>query len=225
LSSEEELLDNALPEIRRLVNEKWKSFPNLRILIITPRHWLRVYNRHMEDHMQQTGELLILERLSQGQRGDILDYFSKVESLIKEIIQARLLGLFSENAEDFDQILQRVGFNNCLILLEDWGVIRGNLKKKIERLKKVRNQFAHSWNEYDVYYKKDAKKKPIRLADNLAVFGQDAKEVWLQLIKIYMHAEVKHVGLLISKLDDPNTIKVWDEITRKGGSRKHSEEV
>jgi hypothetical protein len=32
---------------------------------------------------------------------------------------------------------------------------------------------------------------------------QDAKEVWLELIRIYMQAEVKDIGHLISKLDDP----------------------
>jgi hypothetical protein len=137
-----------------------------------------------------------------------------VEFLVREIIQARILGLFlfSAKVKEFDQILQKAGFYGCIRLLEEWRMIGNNLKGKIDMVNSVRNQLAHSWNEWDVYYKKNGKNKGIRLLDNLEEFRKDAKEVWLQLIKIYMQATVKDIGRLISKLDDPNTINVLSDI-------------
>ena len=69
-----------------------------------------MYDGNLNGHKELWGESF-LQRVSS--RGDILDYFSKVESLVREIIQARILGLFlfSEKVEQFDQLLQKVGFN------------------------------------------------------------------------------------------------------------------
>jgi hypothetical protein len=147
-------------------------------------------------------------------RGDILAFFSRLEGLVREIIQARILGLFlfPVKAEEFDQILQKVGFNGSIRLLNDWGVIKGNLKKKIDELNGIRNQLAHSWDECDVYYDRKA---GIRLKDNIAEFREDAKKVWFELIKIHMKAEVKDIGNLMVRLGDYNTIPVWNDITKE----------
>ena len=203
MSSDEEVLNDAIPRIERLVLEKWGSHPDLRLLIITPTRWIRVYNGNLNGHKELLGESF-LERLES--RGGILDYFSKVEFLVREIIQARILGLFlfSAKAEEFDQILQKVGFYGCIRLLNDWGMIENNLKGKIDKVNGVRNQLAHSWSERDVYYKKNAENKRIRLLDNIEEFRGDAKEVWLELIRIYMKPEVKDIRRLLSKLEDPN---------------------
>jgi hypothetical protein len=147
-------------------------------------------------------------------RGDILAFFSRLEGLVREIIQARILGLFllSAKAEEFDKILQKVGFNNSIGLLIEWGVIKGSLRKKIDRLNGIRNQLAHSWDERDVYYDKKA---GIRLRDKIVEFRQDAKKVWLELIKIHMKAEAKDIGNLTVKLGDYNTIPAWNDITKE----------
>jgi hypothetical protein len=114
-------------------------------------------------------------------------------------------------------MLQRVGFNGRIGLLMDWDVIEGNLKSKIERLNGVRNQLAHSWSEQDVYYKFEG--KHIRLNESLDQFRIDAKEVWVEvwveLIKIYMQAEVKDLGRLLVKLDDYNTFDAWTKISKR----------
>lgn len=193
----------------------------MRLLLMTPTKWLRVYDGMLHGRDQPLERSFIRKLMT---RGDILDYFSKVESLVKEIIQARLLGLFlfSEKAEEFDDILQKVGFRGCVELLEGWGVIEGNLKRKIEKINTVRNQYAHSWSEHDVYYEKDPSKKPIRLASNIVKFREDAESVWVGLIEIYMRYEVKDLGRLISKLDDPNTINVWGDITAAREARNIS---
>jgi hypothetical protein len=89
LLSDEQILDEALPQIESLVLKKWKSSSELRLLIITPTKWLRVYDGNVNGHDDRPLESSFIDKLSK--RGDILDYFSKVESLVREIIQARIL--------------------------------------------------------------------------------------------------------------------------------------
>jgi hypothetical protein len=74
-------------------------------------------------------EFASIDRLAK--RGDILDFFSKLEGLVNEIIQAMILGLFSAKVKEFDNILQKVSFAGCIDLLIKWKVIKGDLKGKI----------------------------------------------------------------------------------------------
>jgi hypothetical protein len=98
LSSDEETLNSAIPEVMRLIRKDWKSdrsFLDLRLLIITPSQWLRVYNGNMNLHHELI-EFASIEQLGKMRdiRGDILAFFSRLEGLVREIIQARILGLF-----------------------------------------------------------------------------------------------------------------------------------
>ena len=201
-----------------VIRKNWKDNPaysNLRLLIITPNQWLRDYNGDMKLHFE-VREFSSMERLAK--RGDILDFFSKLEVLVKEIIQARIFGLFlfSTKADEFEQVLQRAGFYNYLRLLEDWGIISGSLRNKIGKLNKICNQLAHSWDERDVYYDRKA---GIRLRDNIVEFREEAKKVWLELIKVHMKAEVKDRENLKVRLEDYNTIPAWNDITKERKSR------
>jgi len=139
MSSDEERLDSAIPEIMEIIRKNWVGNPaysDLRFLIITPNQWLRVFNGDMTLHFE-VKEFASMEKLAK--RGDILDFFSKLEVLVKEIIQERILGLFlfSTKADQFEQILQRVGSYNILRLLNDWEVISDSLRDKIGRLNKL----------------------------------------------------------------------------------------
>jgi uncharacterized protein YutE (UPF0331/DUF86 family) len=40
-----------------------------------------------------------------------------------------------------------VNFNSAIELLERWGIISSGLSKQISKIKAVRNQLAHRWNE------------------------------------------------------------------------------
>jgi hypothetical protein len=55
-------------------------------------------------------------------------------------------------------------------ILVEWGVIKGNPKKKINRLNGIHKNLAHSWDERDVYYR-------IRSKDKIVEFREEAKEV------------------------------------------------
>jgi hypothetical protein len=228
-SSDEETLNSVIPDIMSLIRKNWKDksnplFSELRLLIITPSQWLRVFNGDMKLH-HEVIEFASIEQLGKRPyiRGDILAFFSRLEGLVREIIQARILGLFlfSAKAEEFDQILQKVGFNNSIRLLVEWGVIKGSLQNKIDKLNGIRNKLAHSWDERDVYYDR---KTGVRILDNIVEFRKDAKEVWLELIKVYMKAEVKDIGNLMVKLGDYNTINVWNDIIKERKSEGYTDE-
>jgi hypothetical protein len=219
LPSNAETIEAAIPDIMRLIQKDWSSFLDLRLLIITPSQWLYVHNGRMEPHYELI-ENAMIERIGRARhlvRGDAINFVSKLESLVREIIQARILGLFSPKVREFDDVLKKVPFDGCIKLLIKWKVIEGDLKSKIEGLKNVRNQLAHSWSESDVLYKN------ISLYDNIEEFRKDAKEVWISLIEIYMKDEVKDLGILLNKLGDYNTINVWSDITKERESRGYTD--
>ncbi len=220
MPSDEETLRAAIPDIMRLIRKDWSSFLDLRLLIITPSQWLYVHNGRMEPHFELI-EGAMIDRIGRARhlvRGDAIDFVSKLESLVREIIQAKILGLFSPKVQEFDDILKKVPFDGCIKLLIKWKVIEGDLKSKVEDLKNVRNHLAHSWSERDVLYKN------ISLYDNIEEFRKDAKEVWLRLIEIYMKDEVKDLGILLNKLGDYNTINAWKDISKERESRGFTEE-
>jgi hypothetical protein len=230
LSSDEETLNNAIPEIQRLVEEKWLSSDpalDLRLLIMTPSRSLYVSNGHAEYNRQRTENAMTGQLIGlQLARGNILDFFSKLEILVKEIVQANILGLFSPKVREFDQVLLKLNFADYVELLYKWRVIKSSLKEKIDDLRKIRNHYAHSWSESDTIplYKKDEKGNPVSLRDNIERFRKDTREVMLALIEIYMKEEVKHLGILLNKLGDYNTINVWSDITKERKSRGVTDE-
>jgi hypothetical protein len=226
LISDEESLDSAIPEIETLIRKNWKEKRDLdlRLLIITPRQWLRVYNGDMRLN-HEIIEFGSIEKLGTGRemRGDILAFFSRLEGLVREMIQARISGLYlsSAKAEEFDEILQKAGFNNCITLLKDWGMIKGKLRKKIGNLTGIRNRLAHSWDERDVFYDKKAR---IMLKDKIVEFREEVKEVWLELIKIHMKAEAKDIENLKVRLGGYNTIPAYNDIKESESRRVTDEE-
>jgi hypothetical protein len=112
-------LDAKIPEIESLIWKHRDSFRDLRILLITPNQWLRVYNGRIEKY-ESASELHFVRGLK-PYRGDILDFFAKLEFLVNELIQARFLGLFSEKAYEFDDLLVKIDFEQKIRLLKKWG--------------------------------------------------------------------------------------------------------
>jgi hypothetical protein len=222
MSADEEQLHNIIPKIQDLVRQKWQSFPDFRLLIITSTEWLRVYNTQMDLHTEFV-ELAFIRKLK-PERGQILDFFSKVESLVRELIKAKFLGLFSEQSNEFDGLLQKLDFAGGIELLLAWGTIDGHLKDNINRITGVRNQLAHSWSEKEVFYGKDDKGNRVPLIKNIIKFREDAEHVWVSLVKIYMKSEVKYLHRLISKLEDRNTFDAWTEISKEREFRMRTQD-
>ncbi len=129
------------------------------------------------------------------------------------MIQARFLGLFSENA--YDDLLEKIDFEQRIRLLKNSRIINNNLLERIQRIFAVRNQLAHRWDGKDAFYGKDPNGNKASLVENFDKFKADGECVWVDVIHTYMNEEEKVIGKLISKLDDPNTINTWAEITKQ----------
>jgi hypothetical protein len=163
----------------------------------------------METYMQLEERPFI--RHLKAERGDIINFFSKLEFLVNELIQARILGLFSEKAYDFDLLLEHIDFSGRIALMKKWGIINNKEKNKITEIASVRNQLAHRWNEREVLYGKDSDGNGITIIKNIKKFREDAEQVWMNLINKYKEEE-KQIGLVIAKLEDFNTINLWAEM-------------
>src|SRR5437899_1804974 len=85
-------LDAVIPEIESLIKKNPDSLRESRLLLITPNQWLRVYYGRIEKY-ESASELHFVRGL-RAYRGDVLDFFAKLEFLVNELIQARFLGLF-----------------------------------------------------------------------------------------------------------------------------------
>ena len=200
-------LDESIERLWGLVNEKIDQIPNLRIFLITEHQWLRVYKGHVEKPIQFE-ELTFIRNLK-PERGAIINFFSKLEFLVNELIETKMLGLFSEKAYDFDLLLEYIDFSRRVMLLKKLGMINNNEAEKIGAIANVRNQLAHRWSEKEVSYGNGS------ISDNIQKFRDDTEKVWMNLISKYMIEEEKHIGRVIQKLEDPNTINLWAEMPKE----------
>jgi hypothetical protein len=213
-------LDDKIALVHDLVRKS--ELPDLRLFLITPSQWLRVYKGRI-DAQEEFLEIAFIKRLK-ADRGQILDFVVKLEALANELIQAKLLGLLSEKAYDFDDLLQKINFRAKIGLLKKWHVIDRNLNRRINKIQDLRNQFAHSWSEHDIFYEV-SEGNLLPISQNIEAFKKDAEEVWVRLIDIYTQEENKNIGILIAKLDDPNTIKVWEDISKEKSTADTQSEV
>jgi hypothetical protein len=206
-------LDAIIPEIEAFVLKNRDTLRALRIFLITHNQWLRVYNGGFEKY-DKSADLQFVRRLGLH-RGEILDFFAKLEFLVNELIPARFLGLFSEKAYEFDDLLESMNFHERIRLLKQWGIIDNNLMKRMRAIFAVRNQLAHRWNEKEAYYKEDTNGKKVRLGENFEKFKTDGESIWLDVIDKFMAEEEKDIERLIIKLHDPNTINIWADLTKQ----------
>lgn len=63
---------------------------------------------------------------------------------------------------------------------------------------------------------------PQLINQNIEKFKVDAEKIWVELIKVYMKEQEKGMGQLISKVEDPNTINIWEEVSKASHQREKS---
>jgi hypothetical protein len=117
--------------------------------------------------------------------------------LTNQLIQAKLLGLFSYNAAQLDDVLEYVDFFSR-IKLQNWNMLDKNADKEIinllNELKQVRNGLAHRWKETEVNYKGK------ELTENMSQLRLDLEKVWKKLITLYMQEQDIKIDEIIDRL-------------------------
>jgi hypothetical protein len=173
-----------LEEIQKLIFEHRKNLPeNLKLLIITENEIIRVYKGMIE--ASSFDDKLAIPKNLKCERGDILDIFSKLEFIINELINLKVLGPNSEKSIMFDNILESINFPTKLRLLKDWGIIDNRLIRLIEKTRRVRNALAHKWSIFEVRFNN----RPLR--DTFEDFRNDMTSIWEQIIDIYQNEQEK----------------------------------
>jgi len=147
-----------------------------KLFIVGKTHHLLVYQNIInEGYSREDFGVVIPSRL---ERGDILDSFSKIELIVNEILEAKVLKEGDSNR--FSHLLEGITFAQKINLLNSWNLISEDTFQILHRLKSVRNVLAHSWHIENAIYGKNK-----TLKTNFSQFKEDIKKIWSRLINIY----------------------------------------
>ena len=160
------------------------SISPLKLFIVGKRMLLRIHNGKFEQ-----GENLGIFGMvisNKFDRGEILDFFAKIEFFIDEIICAFLIEWpFSINRLYLKAVYSKIDLNQKIHVLKDeWEIIEEEKFKKLMKLKKARNVLAHSCDYDSVSCGKDG-----TLKTNFEHFKKDLKFVWERLIVAYNNVQ------------------------------------
>lgn len=156
----------------------------IRLFMITDKMYVRIYKGKATWKLQEE-EFGIVKKLG-CERGEILDLFSKMEFLVNELIQLRVLGPNSENAEKMDDILSGLDLFGRVKLLKRWGMLDNKHAEMLNQARQARNGFAHAWGTEEVLYKE----KPIE--KTFPQFKKDMEEIWEALVAAYSLEQKKY---------------------------------
>lgn len=196
-------MEEKITELVNLVSDKPEASLHLRVFWVTENEFVRIYygrcSTSVYDKEYGFVKDLTYSSISGETRGKILALFSKLEFLINELIQLKLLGFNSRNGRELDDLLEEVSFEKRTRLLQEWSIIDEKLWGKIKRVTEVRNNLAHVYNIEKISYpKKISKKKSekIPLRQVFDDFKKDFEEVWKGLIEIYQEKQQAFGGEL-----------------------------
>lgn len=163
-----------------------QTFPKeISLFLITKDGFIRIYNGKSYVELDLTKEYGKVERLK-CERGDILDFFAKLEFFVNEMIQIKLLGPSAgEKRIMLDDVLENVNFFSRIKLLRKWNIIDKRLHKLLMKIKSVRNGLAHVWDIKEINYEK------VSLENNFHKFKEDITLVWANLIDSYKKEQEK----------------------------------
>ncbi len=180
-------------KLSKRLQEKRKDIN--RLFLADSYGFIRIY----KDNISSGETLYGVVRNIDLDRGEILDVFTKLEFLINEIMQLKLLGFNSEKSFMLDDLLVSADLYSRVKILEEWGIINRKVSNLIMQTKRVRNGFAHSWGNEEVYYKGE------RIESNFSKFKDDLEYVWLELLRTYYN-------LLMKNLRDPELNELVQKI-------------
>jgi len=181
-------MDEKIYELGTVIASSKKFPTNLRLFLKTEKNYIRIIKKKITTSYSM--EDFVDVKYLKCKRGDILDVFSKMEFIINEIVQLKLLGpklsgLNFEKTLMLDDLLEYVDFFSRLRLINTWGIIDKKLLNLIMHTKQVRNGFAHAWDESEVFYKGEKIKK------NFIEFKLDIENIWKQILEIYKKEQEK----------------------------------
>ncbi len=162
-------------ELRKIMLDH-KIWPS-KLFIVGKKRYLLVYQNITSEgnHVEDFGAI----KPSHLKRGDVLDSFSKIELIVSEIIEAKIVGEGKEK-QKFSELSEKIDLTQKIHLLKSWKLIGQETFELLHKMKAVRNLLAHSWHIKNVIYGKDK-----TLETNFLKFQNDLKLIWNRLINVY----------------------------------------
>ena len=184
-SSIENEIDDFISEV--LHKEKPHIPKDIDLFLVTEKNYIRICNGLFRGGKKYNDIVLLETKKLEPDRGKILAVFSKMEFLLSKLIHLYVIDYDATKREIFDHLHERhLSFHRKIGLLHDWKKIDNNDDcKKLIELKKVRNGFAHAWDNKEVYY------EGIPIENNFNKFKDDLKDIWLTLVNIYKEEQTK----------------------------------
>lgn len=166
-----------------------KKQPNiprdLELFLITEETYIKFHNGYLDIGKNYVDTVVLNPKKLELDRGQILSAFSKMEYLLNELIHLLVIDYDVKKRYMFNNILENINLHRKIMLLNKWGLISNRECKNMQKLKSVRNSFAHVWDEKEVEYKE------VALENNFDEFKNDLKELWLVLVDVYKVEQIK----------------------------------
>lgn len=191
-------IDGKIMHVWNLLNSNPEYRLRLRFMFIGESSILRVHKGHMTEY-QWFDEFSIVKNLSYSNRGTLLEVFIKIETIITDLVLARLLGLF-ERAPKLEKKIENMNINSKTVILLGCGMIDQNLSTQLTNLFKVRNGLAHSWHRDYINYL-DAP-----LKDNFPRLKEDLYQAWKNITQAYTQEQAKKIDSFIKEMEDELSI-------------------
>lgn len=157
----------------------------LDLFLVTKESYIRFHNGFFNTGKNYVDTVLLQAKKLNLDRGEILSVFSKMEVLLYELIHLIVIDYDTKKRVMFDDILDNINLHRKIELLRKWELISNNECDNFQKLKSVRNGFAHAWNKKEVYYKD----KPIE--ENFDDFKKDLENMWFIILDIYKKEQTK----------------------------------
>ena len=176
-------------KMNKFMLELVKKQPNiprdLELFLITEETYIKFHNGYLDIGKNYVDTVVLNPKKLELDRGQILSAFSKMEYLLNELIHLLVIDYDVKKRYMFNNILENINLHRKIMLLNKWGLISNRECKNMQKLKSVRNSFAHVWDEKEVEYKE------VALENNFDEFKNDLKELWLVLVDVYKVEQIK----------------------------------
>jgi hypothetical protein len=187
-------IDGKIMHVRNLLNGNLEYRLRLRFMFIGESSILRVHKGHMTEYLW-CDEFSIVKNLSYSNRGTLLEVFIKIETIITDLVLARLLGLF-ERAPKLEKKIDNMNINSKTDILLGCGMIDQNLSSLLSNLFQVRNGLAHSWHRDHIDY------LGAPLKDNFPRLREDLYQAWKNITQVYAQEQAMKIDFFMKKMED-----------------------
>ena len=155
------------------------------LFLITEETYIRLYKGNLDIGKNYVDTVVLNPKKLTLDRGEILTVFSKMEFLLNALIHLLVIDYSEIKREMFNDVLENVNLHRRIELLRKWELISNSQCEQLQKLKSVRNGFAHAWNYKDVFYKRQ------RIDKIFDEFKDNLKVSWLLLVDVYKEQQKK----------------------------------